>query len=97
MAALLALQAATALEDGLGSPAHLVVDTLPSAQGSPRVHEAATLYKAPKQSSRASRPSPPRAPPRAPSCRRKRSHSSRTWRRCGAASAASVGGWARCW
>ena len=39
----LAIQAATAMEVGLVRPAHLVVDTLPSEQGSPRVHDAATL------------------------------------------------------
>ena len=53
---LLAIQAATAMEDGLVSPAHLVVDTFPSEQGSQRVHDAATLYKAQKKSSRSSRP-----------------------------------------
>ena len=52
----LALQAATAIEDGLVSPAHVVVDTFPREQGSPRVHDAATLYKAKKKSSRSSRP-----------------------------------------
>jgi hypothetical protein len=51
---LLAIQAATAMEDGLVSPAHLVVDTFPSEQGSPRVNDAATLYKAPKKSSSSS-------------------------------------------
>jgi hypothetical protein len=56
MEELLAIQAATAMEDGLVSPAHLVVDTLPSEQGSQRVNDAATLYKAPKKSSRSSRP-----------------------------------------
>ena len=43
MEAWLSLQATAALEAGLVSPAHLVVDTLPSAQGSQRVHDAATL------------------------------------------------------
>jgi transposase-like protein DUF772 len=52
MAELLAIQAATAKDDGLVSPAHLVVDTFPSEQGSQRVNDAATLYKAPKKSSR---------------------------------------------
>jgi hypothetical protein len=52
MAARLAPQAATAMEDGLGSPAHWVVDTFPSAPGSQRVNDAATLYKAPQKSSR---------------------------------------------
>jgi hypothetical protein len=54
MEELLAIQAATAMEDGLVSPAHLVVDTFPSAQGSPRVHDAATRYKAPQKSSSSS-------------------------------------------
>jgi hypothetical protein len=52
MAELLAIQAAIAMEDGLVSPAHLVVDTLPHERGSQRVNDAATLYKAQKQSSR---------------------------------------------
>jgi transposase, IS5 family len=52
---LLTIQAATAMEDGLVSPAHLVVDTFPSEQGSQRVNDAATLYKAQKKSSRSSR------------------------------------------
>jgi hypothetical protein len=56
MAELLAIQVATAMEDGLVSPAHLVVDTFPSEQGSQRVNDAATLYKAPKKSSKSSRP-----------------------------------------
>ena len=56
MAELLAIQAATAMEDGLVSPAHLVVDTFPREQGSQRVNDAATLYKAQKKSSRSSRP-----------------------------------------
>jgi len=46
MEELLAIQSAAAMEDGLVSPAHLVVDTFPSEQGSQRVHDAATLYKA---------------------------------------------------
>jgi Transposase domain (DUF772) len=56
MAELLAIQAATAIEDGLVSPAHLVVDTFPREQGSPRVNDAATRYKAPKKPSRSSQP-----------------------------------------
>jgi hypothetical protein len=54
---LLALQAATAIDQGVVSPAHLVVDTFPSEQGSQRVNDAATLYKAKKKSSRSSRSS----------------------------------------
>jgi hypothetical protein len=56
MEELLTIQATTAMEDGLVSPAHLVVDTFPSTQGSPRVNDAATLYKAQQKSSRSSRP-----------------------------------------
>jgi hypothetical protein len=54
MEELLAIQAGTAMEDGLVSPAHLVVDTFPSEQGSQRVNDAATLYKAQKKSSSSS-------------------------------------------
>jgi Transposase domain (DUF772) len=62
---LLALQAAAAMDTGLVSPAHLVADTFPSEQGSQRVNDAATLYKAKKKSSRSSPTSPTRVPPRA--------------------------------
>jgi hypothetical protein len=48
---LLALQAAAAIEEGAVSPAHVVVDTFPSEQGSQRGNDAATLYKAKKKSS----------------------------------------------
>jgi hypothetical protein len=61
---LLAIQAAAAMEAGLVSPAHLVVDTFPTEQGSQRVNDAATLYKAKKKSSRSSRTSPSSARPR---------------------------------
>ena len=46
---LIALQAAAAMEEGLVSPAHLVIDTFPSEQGSQRVTDATTLYKAQKK------------------------------------------------
>lgn len=46
---LIALQAAAAMEEGLVSPAHLVMDTFPSEQGSQRVTDATTLYKAQKK------------------------------------------------
>jgi len=45
---LLAIQAAAAMEEGLVSPAHLVIDTFPCEQGSQRVTDATTLYKAQK-------------------------------------------------
>jgi hypothetical protein len=62
---LLALQAAAAMEHGVVSPAHLVVDTFPSEQGSQRVNDAATLYKAKKKSSRSLRSLRPSGPRRA--------------------------------
>jgi len=48
---LIALQAAAAMEAGLVSPAHLVIDTFPCEQGSQRVTDATTLYKAQKKRS----------------------------------------------
>jgi hypothetical protein len=62
---LLAVQAAAAMQAGLVSPAHVVVDTFPSEQGSQRVTDAATLYRAKKKSSGSSRSSPSRGRPRA--------------------------------
>ena len=49
---LIAIQAAAAMEEGLVSPAHLVIDTFPCEQGSQRVTDATTLYKAQKKPSR---------------------------------------------
>ena len=40
---LIAIQAAAAMEEGLVSPAHLVLDTFPCEQGRPRVTDATTL------------------------------------------------------
>jgi hypothetical protein len=51
---LVAIQAAAAMEEGLLSPAHLLVDTFPAEQGSQRVTDATTLYKAQKKSSNSS-------------------------------------------
>lgn len=65
MEELLALQAVAALEQGVVSPAPLVVDTFPSEQGSQRGNDAATWYKAKKKSSRSSPPSPSTARSRA--------------------------------
>ena len=45
---LIAIQAAAAMAAGLVSPAHLVIDTFPCEQGSQRVTDATTLYKAQK-------------------------------------------------
>ena len=61
MDALIAIQAAAAMEEGLVSPAHLVIDTFPSEQGSQRVTDATTLYKAQKKRSHSSTTSPSRA------------------------------------
>jgi Transposase domain (DUF772) len=47
---LIVIQAAAAMDAGLVSPAHLVVDTFPAEQGSQRVTDATTLYKAQKNS-----------------------------------------------
>src|SRR5262249_59933835 len=60
--ALVALQAAAAMEAGLVSPAHLLVDTFPSEQGSQRVTDATTLYKAQKNSCTSLNVSARRAP-----------------------------------
>jgi hypothetical protein len=59
---LVAIQAAAAMEKGLVSPAHLLVDTFPSEQGSQRVTDATTLYKAQKKSSTSSSGSASSAP-----------------------------------
>jgi len=58
MAELLQIQAAHAMDQGLVSPEHLVVDTFVSEQGSQRVTDATTLYRAKKKSSKPSKPSP---------------------------------------
>ena len=51
---LLAIQSAAAIEAGLVRPEHLVGDTFPVEQGSQRVTDATTLYKAKKNSSTSS-------------------------------------------
>ncbi len=61
MEELIAIQAAAAMEEGLVSPAHLVIDTFPSEQGSQRVTDATTLYKAQKKPSGSSQISRRRA------------------------------------
>jgi transposase-like protein DUF772 len=66
MEELIAIQAAAAMEEGLVSPAHLVIDTFPSAQGSQRVTDATTLYNAQKKRSRSSTISPNSAAAGAP-------------------------------
>jgi hypothetical protein len=91
---LLAIQAA-AMNEGLVSPAHLLVDTCPAEQGSQRVTDATTLYKAQKKSSTSSRTSPSDAPPAPPRSRRKPGGFSRTCKRSCAALAANAGGRAK--
>ena len=46
---LIAIQAAAAMDEGLVNPAHLVIDTFPCEQGSQRVTDTTTLYKAQKK------------------------------------------------
>lgn len=59
---LVAIQAAAAMDEGLVSPAHLLVDTFPSEQGTQRVTDATTLYKAQKKTFTSSNGSPGSAP-----------------------------------
>lgn len=54
MDALIALQTAGAMDEGLVSPAHLVIDTCPCEQGSQRGTDATTLEKAQKKRERPS-------------------------------------------
>jgi hypothetical protein len=49
MNALLAIQAAAAMAEGLVSPAHLIGATLPCEQGSQRGTAATSLYQAQKR------------------------------------------------
>jgi hypothetical protein len=63
---LLTLQAGAAIEDGVGSPAPVVVATFPRAQGSHRVKAAGTLDKAKTKASRSARSSRTSGPPRGP-------------------------------
>lgn len=58
MTELLQIQAGHAMDQGLVSPQHLVVDTFVSEQGSQRVTDATTLYRGEKKSSKSSKPSP---------------------------------------
>ena len=61
MDALMAIQAAVAMEEGLVSPAPLVLATFPSEQGSQRVTDATTLDKGHKKRLSASHVSPSKA------------------------------------
>jgi hypothetical protein len=64
---LMAIQAAAAMDEGLVSPAHLVVATFPAAPGSQRVTDATTLDKAQKNPLNSSTASPDDAAARPPS------------------------------
>jgi hypothetical protein len=75
---LIAIQAAAAMEQGLVSPAHLVIDTFPCEQGSQRVTDATTLYKAQKKRWRSSKTSRRRAATEPRSSRGKPRRSSRS-------------------
>lgn len=75
---LIAIQAAAAMEEGLVSPAHLVIDTFPSEQGSQRVTDATTLYKAQKKSLRSSQTSRTSAAAAPRASRGKPRHSTRS-------------------
>ena len=75
---LIAIQAAAAMDAGLVSPAHLVIDTFPADQGSQRVTDATTLYKAQKKHSRLSGVSSSRGPGKPRRARRVRKTSTRS-------------------
>ena len=91
----LAIQAAAAMAEGLVSPAHLLVDTCPVAQGRQRGTDATTLYKAQTKSATSSRPLPRPAPRKRPRCRRRPTRSTTTSSAACAALAASVAGTAK--
>jgi hypothetical protein len=75
---LIACQAAAAMDEGLVSPAHLVIDTFPCEQGSQRVTDATTLYKAQKKRWGSSQTSRRHAAGVPPSSRVKPRHSNRS-------------------
>lgn len=75
---LIAIQAAAAMDAGLVSPAHLVIDTFPADQGSQRVTDATTLYKAQKKRSRLSSASSSSVPGKPRRARRARKASTRS-------------------
>jgi len=92
MDALIAIQAAAAMAEGLVSPAHLVVATLPWEQDSHRVTDATTRYKAQKTPWNASKlvPSDPATGP-SPGGSQPRGGNRHCKKSCGAL-AASAGG-----
>ena len=91
MDTLVAIQAAAAMEAGLVSPAHVLVDTFPAEQGSHRVTDATTLYKAQKNSSTSSNASARRACSPAHACSSPRRSSSSSYTKSCGALAVNVG------
>jgi hypothetical protein len=87
---LIAMQSAAAMEAGLVSPAHLVIDTFPSEQGSQRVTDATTLYKAQKKPENSSTTSPNRGATGVAACTIKSKTSSRNSQRSCVPLAAAV-------
>ena len=81
---LIAIQAAAAREEGLVSPAHLVIETFPCEQGSQRVTDATTLYKAQKKLSRCWHGSPSAQPADHPGAARAPSLHQELPKSCGA-------------
>ena len=80
-----AIQAAAAMHEGLVSPAHLLVDTVPSEHGSQRVTDATTLDKAQKKSCTSSSGSVRSARSQPPDCRPQRRRCTRPCKKsCGA-------------
>jgi hypothetical protein len=75
---LIARQAAAAMDEGLVSPAHRVIDTFPCEPGSPRVPDATTRYKAHKTRWGSSQTSRRHAADVPPSSRVKPRHSNRS-------------------
>jgi hypothetical protein len=92
----LAMQAAAAMDEGLLSPAPLLVDTFPAAQGSQRVSDASPLYNAQTQSSSASRAARRKAARKRRRYNRKPTRSTRTSKRSCVAWAVNAGGRAKC-
>ena len=87
---LIAIQAAAAMDAGLVSPAQLVIDTFPCEQGSQRVTDATTLYKAQKKRENSSSTSLKRAAAGRPNSSSKpKASNKRAKKSCGALAAAA--------
>jgi cell division septation protein DedD len=96
MEALIAIQAAAAMDAGRVSPAHLVIDPFPVEPGSQRVTDATTRSKAQKKPSSASRTSHSKATAEPQRSRVKPRAANRTCKRGCGALAARVEGTALC-